>query len=274
MLSATNLYICLQNAKCLPRSFARDGRLRRKTTKSNYENRHSRSRRDGQPSGDDAERQRPRHHGHRPRRQGARRGGDAGRHHHRRGGLDHLRGAAQGLDTQVRSLHRGEPHRKRQHRRGGDRQAARCAQNHRPHRQQRVSRTQQQGDFHRNGNRLPFLSRKGRGGRGGRSAGGVHQPRHLPVHPRARERGRQRRSGAAGPHRPDADRRGRGALSGRVASRGGGAARKRPRAHAHPHPRGAFDHQRHLGDDGHRARQSVPCRAAAGLGHAGFGDDE
>ena len=121
----------------------RRARRRRKTTKSNYENRHSRSRRDGQPSGDDAERQRPRHHGHRPRRQGARRGGDAGRHHHRRGGLDHLRGAAQGLDTQVRSLHRGEPHRKRQHRRGGDRQAARCAQNHRPHRQQRVSRTQQ-----------------------------------------------------------------------------------------------------------------------------------
>ena len=149
----------------------RRARRRRKTTKSNYENRHSRSRRDGQPSGDDAERQRSRHHGHRPRRQGARRGGDAGRHHHRRGGLDHLRGAAQGLDTQVRSLHRGEPHRKRQHRRGGDRQAARCAQNHRPHRQQRVSRTQQQGDFHRNGNRLPFLSRKGRGGRGGRSAG-------------------------------------------------------------------------------------------------------
>ena len=42
---------------------------------------------------------------------------------------------------------------------------------HRPHRQQRVPRTQQQGDVHRHGHRLPVLSRKGGGPRGHQPAG-------------------------------------------------------------------------------------------------------
>ena len=50
-------------------------------------------------------------------------------------------------------------------------QEARGQEIHRPHRQQRIPRTQQQGDVHRHGHRLPVLPREGRGPRGDQPAG-------------------------------------------------------------------------------------------------------
>ena len=71
----------------------------------------------------------------------------------------------------MRPVHRRQPRGERQ-RRGGDAgQEARCAEIHRPHRQQRIPRTQQQGDVHRHGHRLPVLPREGRGPRGDQPAG-------------------------------------------------------------------------------------------------------
>ena len=143
----------------------------KKTTTQYYENRNSGSGRDGEPSGEDAERQRPRHHHYRQRPETAFRRGESGRRDYRRGGFDDFRRAPQGFGAQVRPFHRREPRGERQ-RRGGDAgQEAGRPEVHRPHRQQRVPRTQQQGDVHRHGHRLPVLSRKGGGPRGHQPAG-------------------------------------------------------------------------------------------------------
>ena len=136
-----------------------------------YEDCYSRCGRYGQSSCQDAQRQRPRYNRCRSRREGADRGGQSGGRHNRRGRYHVVQRTAQGRRAQVRPVHRRAPRRERQHTLGRHGQAAGCEEVHSPRRQQRVSRTQQQGSLHKHGHRLPVLPRADSRTRGDKPAG-------------------------------------------------------------------------------------------------------
>ena len=106
-----------------------------------YENRDSGCGRDGEPSGENAQWQRPRHYHHRRRPEVAFRRGEPCRRDFGRGRFDDLRCAPQGAGAQVRPVHRREPRGERQCRGGDAGQEARGQKSHRPHRQQRIPGT-------------------------------------------------------------------------------------------------------------------------------------